>query len=162
MWLVVPDSLRPHGQEHWLLLLLLLLLSHFSRVRLCVTPQTAAHQALPSLGFSRQEYRSGLPFPSPKNTAVSSDFLLQGVFLTQGLNLCLLCLLHWQMDSLLLCHLGRPLVTGKNKSRPQYITTHLLEWLLPKRQKINVVEHVKERKPSYAAGGHVNWCSHYF
>ena len=34
---------------------LLLLLSRFSRVRLCATPQTAAHQALPSLGFSRQE-----------------------------------------------------------------------------------------------------------
>ena len=45
--------------------LLLLLLSHFSRVRLCVTPQTAAHQGLPSLGFSRQEHWSGLPFPSP-------------------------------------------------------------------------------------------------
>ena len=30
-----------------------------------VTPQTAAHQALPSLGFSRQEHWSGLPFPSP-------------------------------------------------------------------------------------------------
>ena len=46
-------------------LLLLLLLSRFSRVRLCVTPETAAHQAPPSLGFSRQEYWSGLPFPSP-------------------------------------------------------------------------------------------------
>ena len=34
---------------------LLLLLSHFSCVRLCATPQTAAHQAPPSLGFSRQE-----------------------------------------------------------------------------------------------------------
>ena len=44
--------------------MLLLLLSHFSRVRLCVTPQTAAHQAPPSLGFSRQEHWSGLPFPS--------------------------------------------------------------------------------------------------
>ena len=43
----------------------LLLLSRFSRVRLCATPQTAAHQAPPSLGFSRQEYWSGLPFPSP-------------------------------------------------------------------------------------------------
>ena len=48
-----------------ILLLLLLLLSHFSRVRLCVTPQTAANQAPPSLGFSRQEHWSGLPFPSP-------------------------------------------------------------------------------------------------
>ena len=45
--------------------LLLLLLSYFSRVRLCATPQTAAHQASPSLGFSRQEHWSGLPFPSP-------------------------------------------------------------------------------------------------
>ena len=46
--------------------LLLLLLSCFSLVRLCVTPQMAAHQAPPSLGFSRQEYWSRLPFPSPK------------------------------------------------------------------------------------------------
>ena len=48
-----------------LLLLLLLLLSRFSRVQLCATPWTAAHQAPPSLGFSRQEHRSRLPFPSP-------------------------------------------------------------------------------------------------
>ena len=45
--------------------MLLLLLSHLSRVRLCVTQQTAARQAPPSLGFSWQEYWSGLPFPSP-------------------------------------------------------------------------------------------------
>ena len=47
------------------MLLLLLLLSRFSHVRLCATLETAAHQAPPSLGFSRQEYWSGLPFPSP-------------------------------------------------------------------------------------------------
>ena len=46
-------------------LLLLLLLSHFSRVQLCVTPWMAARQAPLSLGFSRQEHWSGLPFPSP-------------------------------------------------------------------------------------------------
>ena len=45
--------------------LLLLLLSRFSRVQLCATPQTAALQAPQSLGFSRQEHWSGLPFPSP-------------------------------------------------------------------------------------------------
>ena len=45
--------------------MLLLLLSHFSHVWLCVTPETAAHQAPPSLEFSRQEHWSGLPFPSP-------------------------------------------------------------------------------------------------
>ena len=44
---------------------LLLLLSRFSRVRLCATPERAAHQAPPSLGFSRQEHWSRLPFPSP-------------------------------------------------------------------------------------------------
>ena len=48
-----------------LLLLLLLLLSHFSHVQLCATPWTAAHQAPLSLGFSRQEHWSGLPLPSP-------------------------------------------------------------------------------------------------
>ena len=42
-----------------------LLLSHFSHVWLSVTPEMAAHQAPPSLGFSRQEHWSGLPFPSP-------------------------------------------------------------------------------------------------
>ena len=41
----------------------LLLLSRFICVQLCATPQTAAHQAPPSLGFSRQEHWSGLPFP---------------------------------------------------------------------------------------------------
>ena len=44
---------------------LLLLLSRFSRVQLCATPGTAAHQAPPPLGFSRQEHWRGLPFPSP-------------------------------------------------------------------------------------------------
>ena len=42
------------------------MLSCFSCVRLCVTPWTAAHQAPLSPGFSRQEYWSGLPFPSPE------------------------------------------------------------------------------------------------
>ena len=36
-----------------------------SRVRLFATLWTIAHQALPFMGFSRQEYWSGLPFPSP-------------------------------------------------------------------------------------------------
>ena len=35
-----------------------------SRVRLLATPWTAAHQAPPSMGFSRQEYRSGVPLPA--------------------------------------------------------------------------------------------------
>ena len=42
-----------------------MLLSHLSRVRLCATPETAAHPAPLSPGLSRQEHWSGLPFPSP-------------------------------------------------------------------------------------------------
>ena len=44
-----------------------MLLSRFSRVRLFETPWTVAYQAPPSMGFSRQEYWSGLPFPSPED-----------------------------------------------------------------------------------------------
>ena len=44
---------------------MLLVLSCFSHVWLCATPWTAAHQAPQSLGFSRQEHWSGLPFPPP-------------------------------------------------------------------------------------------------
>ena len=54
--------------------ILLQLLSHFSRVRLCATPWMAAHQAPPSLGFSRQEHWSGLPFPSPMHACMLSRF----------------------------------------------------------------------------------------
>ena len=59
---------RPDGWAQ-----LLLLLSCFSCVRLCATPEMAAHQAPPSLGFSRQEHWSGLPFPSPLSSAVSCN-----------------------------------------------------------------------------------------
>ena len=59
------EKLREPGPALNPLLLLLLLLSRFSGVRLCATPQPAAHQAPPSLGFSRQEHCSRLPFPSP-------------------------------------------------------------------------------------------------
>ena len=42
------------------------MLSHFSRVQLFVTLSTVAHQAPLSVGFSRQEYWSGLPWPSSR------------------------------------------------------------------------------------------------
>ena len=66
-------------------------LSHSNRVQLVMIPWTVAHQALLSMGFSRQEYWSGFPWPSPgKNTGVGFHDLLQGTCPTQGLNLCLL------------------------------------------------------------------------
>ena len=56
--------------------MLLLLLSRFSRVQLCATPEAAAHQAPPSQGFSRQEHWSGLPFPSPmRESEVAQSYL---------------------------------------------------------------------------------------
>ena len=66
----------------------MLLLSHFNRVQLFATSWTVAHQAPLSLGFSRQEYWSGLPHPplgdlpnpgmeptSPKAPALQADSL---------------------------------------------------------------------------------------
>ena len=55
---------------------ILLLLSRFSRVRLCATPKMAAHQTLPSLGFSRQEHWNGLPFPSPMHESEDAQSYL--------------------------------------------------------------------------------------
>ena len=65
----------------------------------CLTPETSWTIALqaPLSGDS-----------SSKNTQVRCHFLLQGIFLTQGLNLCLLRLLHGQVYSLPLSHLGSP------------------------------------------------------
>ena len=88
-----------------LMVVVLLLLSHFSRVWLCVTP---------SLGFSRQEHRSGLPFPSPMHESekwkwsrsVMSDssrphglhptrLLPPGDFPGKSTGVGCHCLLHW-------------------------------------------------------------------
>ena len=65
------NQLRKGPYQGISLTLLLLLLSCFSCVRLCATPWTAAHQAPLSLGFSRQEYWSRLPFPSPMHESES-------------------------------------------------------------------------------------------
>ena len=51
-----------------------------SRVWVFATPWTAAHQAPPSMGFSRQEYWSGLPLPSPKECSVNSSGLISWRF----------------------------------------------------------------------------------
>ena len=62
-------------------------------VQLFVTPQTVVCQPPLSMGSPRQEYWGGLPF------------LTQGIFPSQMSNPYLLHLLHWQVDSLPLCHL---------------------------------------------------------
>ena len=50
------------------------ILSCFSPVQFFVTPQTEAHQGALSMGFSRQEYCSGLPFSSPMHSCMLSRF----------------------------------------------------------------------------------------
>ena len=65
-----------------------------SHVQLFVSQWTVAHQAPLSVEFSRQEYWSGLLFPS------LGDIPNSGTELTSSASL------HWQVDSLPLCHLG--------------------------------------------------------
>ena len=72
------------------------LLSHSSCVQLFATPWTVARQAPLSMGFSRQEYWSGLPCPPP------------GIFPTQESNQRFLCLLRWQAGCLPPGPLGKP------------------------------------------------------
>ena len=56
-----------------------------SRVRLFETPWTAAHQAPPSMGFSRQEYRSGVPLPVKNQPAIAGDLgLIPGLGSSPG------------------------------------------------------------------------------
>ena len=74
--------------------------SELSCVQLFATPGTVACQGPLFMGFSRQEYWSGLPFPSPgdlPNPGTEAHVILH--------------LLHWQADCLSLCHLGSPLAT---------------------------------------------------
>ena len=55
-------------------------LSPLSRVQLFATSWTTAHQALPSMGFSRQEYWSGLSFPSPGELDRGTEYLNPDLF----------------------------------------------------------------------------------
>ena len=71
-------------------------LSRFSHVQLFVTPCIVVCQALLPLGFSRQEYGSGLAFPSP------GDLPVPGIKLLSPASPAL------QADSLLLSHRGSP------------------------------------------------------
>ena len=71
-------------------------LSRFSNVQLFATLLTVAHQTPLSTGFSRS-----------KNTEVGYHALLQRIFLSQGSNPRLICLLHWQAGSLPLAPPGK-------------------------------------------------------
>ena len=84
-------------------------LSRFSHVQLFATLWTIAHQAPLCMGFSRQEYWSGLPCPPA------------GIFPTQGSNPRLLCLLHWQVGSLPLVPPGEPRLCAASAQTQQWL-----------------------------------------
>ena len=79
-------------------------LSHFSHVWLCATPRTVGHQASLSMEFSGKILKW-----------VVMSFS-KGIFLTQGLNPHLFCLLHWQAGSLPLAPSGKPLYIYKTQA----------------------------------------------
>ena len=82
----------------------------------CVCVRTCA-QLCPALFDSMDcsPSHSSLWDSPGKNTGVGCHFLLQGIFLTQGSNPCLLHLLHWQENSLPLSHLGSPTLKYKGR-----------------------------------------------
>ena len=99
-----PTLVRPHRRQptrlpcpwessgkntgvDWHFLLLCMKVKSLSHVQLLATPWTAAHRAPPSMGFSRQEYRSGVPLPSPLSALILQYF--NRYFLPYSCHLCL-------------------------------------------------------------------------
>ena len=81
----------------------------FSNFKLFIS-ESEVTQLCPTLGdlIDCIQLGSSVHGDSPgKNTGVGCHFLLQGIFLTQGSDLQLVCLMHWQADSLPLALLGR-------------------------------------------------------
>ena len=74
-------TLKIHTLRTTALINVSIVVQSVSLVQLFMTPRTVARQPPLSMGFPRQEYWNGLPYPFP------------GIFLTQGLNPHLL---HWQ------------------------------------------------------------------
>ena len=109
------------------------------------------------------EHRTPPP-PDPRllhlNTEVGCHFLVQGIFLTQGLNPCLLRLLHCRQIFFFHRWATRE---AKCKSKLQWnIISHQLEWPSLKILQItNAGNGLEKRVPSYNVGGNVSWCSHY-
>ena len=63
-----------------------------SCVRLLATPWTAAHQAPPPMGFSRQEYQSGVPLPSPVLAIINSAAMNIGVHVSLSVLVSSVCM----------------------------------------------------------------------
>ena len=90
----------------------------------CVLSHSAVSNSFQPCGLYPARLLCPWNFPG-KNTGVGCRALLQGIFQTQGLNPGLLYLLHWQVDSLPLSHLGSPLLYLHLLS-----IQHLVPWYL--------------------------------
>ena len=69
-----------------------------SRIRLLGTPWTAAYQAPPSVGFSRQEYWSGVPSPSPYNVLASPFLQCICTLLPEAVGLSIYLSIYWSQE----------------------------------------------------------------
>ena len=95
-----------------------------------------------------------------KNTGGGCHFLLQGIFLTQGLNSYLL---HWQTDSLLLSHLGSPLGVLHHVNFPSFIHPSIQFSSVQSLSRVHSLrphasQHARSPCPSPAPGVHSNSC----
>ena len=90
--------------------MLLLFVFHiiWCNLRACVLSHSVVSDSLGPHGLKPARLLCPWNYPS-RNTGMGCHSLLQGIFTTQGLNPRLLCLLHWQADSLPLLHLGSPI-----------------------------------------------------
>ena len=104
----------------------------------------------PSWTVANQASRSW-DFPS-KNTGAVCHFLFQGIILSKGLYPCLLCLLHWQVDSLPLSHLeGQPETFPKNFKGSLSKYRHIL------RDYRLGLQHRNWRGPDLSSWGSLSW-----
>ena len=100
----------PHGSLWFSLLSLFCVLGWKVRLLIwcvCVCAHSIMSDSMWPQGLLPTRLLCPWNFPG-KNTWAGWHFLLQGIFLTQGVSPPLLCLLHWQEDSLPLHHLGSP------------------------------------------------------
>ena len=100
---------------------------HAKSLQQCLTPcdpmDHSPKGTLLSVGFSRQSCLWDSP---DKNTGVGCHDFLQGIFLTQGSNPLLLCLLHWQVGSLPLAPSGGSLGDTQRYFSASITNTHCL------------------------------------
>ena len=114
--ILVPQGIKPPSSEaqslnHWTTRKSpVLVLSCFSCVRLLETLWTLAHQSPLSMGFSRQEYWSGMPFLLPGALPRDRTYVS--------------CLLHWQVGSL------PPAPPGKPEEVPSLCSFHYTDFLI--------------------------------